>query len=108
MSSMKITGLDQLQKKLKQMEKGAKELEHTKQVPFNQLFTPAFMRKYTSFSSMDELLAAGKFNANSQEAFEAIPDEALDKHVKATTKFKDWEEMLGEATSQYALKKLGL
>ena len=45
MSGIKITGLDKLQKQLKQMEKGAKELERTKQVSFTELFTPSFMRK---------------------------------------------------------------
>ena len=107
MSGIKITGLDKLERQLKQMEKGAKELERTKHVSFSELFTPAFMRKHTSFSSIDELLQTGGFKADSQEAFEAIPDDLLDKHISSTTKFNSWEEMLSEATEQYALKKLG-
>lgn len=108
MSGIKITGLDKLERQLKQMEKGVKELERTNHVSFSELFTPTFMIKYTSFSSIDELLQAGGFKADSQEAFEAIPDDLLDKHISTITKFNSWEEMLGEATEQYALKKLGL
>lgn len=108
MSSFKITGLDKLERQLKQMEKGARELGKTKHVSFGELFPASFMRKYTSFSSMDELLDAGGFKVESQEDFEAIPDTAFDKHIAANTRFRSWEDMLGEATSQYATKKLGL
>lgn len=107
MSSFKITGLDKLEKQLKQMEKGAKELSKTKHVSFGELFPASFMRKYTSFSSMDELLDVGGFKVESQEDFEAIPDAEFDKHIAASTRFNSWEDMLGEATSQYAAKKLG-
>jgi len=107
MSGIKITGLDKLEKQLIQMENGAKELERTKQVSFEELFTPSFMRKYTSFSSFNELLQSGGFSADSQEEFEAIPDELFDKHIATVTKFDSWQEMLDEATTQYALKKLG-
>ncbi len=106
-SSIKIKGLDKLEKQLKQMQKGAKELSRTKQVSFSELFTTSFMKKYTSFSSMDELLNAGGFKVESQEDFEAIPDTELDRHIADTTKFKNWKDMLNEATTQYAAKKLG-
>lgn len=107
MSSFKITGLDKLEKQLKQMEKGAKELSKTKHVSFDNLFPASFMRKYTSYSSMDELLDAGGFKVESQEDFESIPDVEFDKHISANTRFRCWEDMLDEATSQYAAKKLG-
>ena len=107
MSSIKIKGLDKLEKQLKQMQKGAKELSRTKQVSFGELFTTSFMKKYTSFSTMDELLNVGGFKVESQEDFEAIPDTEFDKHIAATTKFKTWEDMLSEATTQYAARKLG-
>lgn len=104
MSSIEFTGLDKLEKQLKKMEK---ELSQTKSVSFEDLFTASFMKKYTSFSSMDELLDAGGFKIESQEDFEAIPEAEFDKHISANTKFDSWEEMLSEATSQYLVKKLG-
>ena len=107
MASFKITGLDKLEKQLKQMKKGAKELSQTNQVPFDELFTDSFMRKYTAFSSIDELLDAGGFKVESSEDFESIPDAELDKHIASNTNFKSWEDMLGEAVSLFAAKKLG-
>lgn len=65
------------------------------------------MRKYTSFSSMEELLDASGFKIECQEDLEAIPEAEFNKHIMATTKFKNWEKMLGEATSQYVAQKLG-
>lgn len=107
MSSIKVKGLDKLEKQLKQMEKGARELSRTTQVSFGELFTPSFMLKHTSFSSMDELLKAGGYIIESQEDFKNIPDSEFDKHIAATTNFRNWEEMLSEATAQYAAGKLG-
>ncbi len=107
MASFKMKGFDKLEKQLKQAEKAARELSKTTHVSFEELFPASFMRKYTSFSSMDELLKAGGFSVESQEDFEAISSSEFDVCVAAHTKFKNWEEMLDEATSQFALKKLG-
>lgn len=106
--TLKIEGLDKLMKQLKQMEKGAKELERTKTIPFDDLFTSYFMHKYTNFSTFDEFLEAGNFVVNSQEDFEAIPETDMDAHVSATAKFSTWKHMLDKATEIYVNKKLGL
>ncbi len=104
MSPFKLKGFDKLEKQLKQMKKNAEELSRTENIPFSELFTTSFMRKYTSFSSIDELLSAGGFNS---EDLENNPTNEFDKHIEATTKFKNWENMLDEATSQYIENKLG-
>ncbi|WP_218915171.1 hypothetical protein [Caldanaerobius polysaccharolyticus] len=103
----KIEGLDKLQKKFEQIQKAAKELEKTKTVSFNELFTSSFMNKYTNFSTIDEFFEAGKFVINSQEDFEAIPDKELDAHVKNSTVFSSWNDMLSKATEIYISKNLG-
>lgn len=107
MSSFKIQGFDKLEKELKQLQKNAKKLSNTKQVSFKELFPNSFMKKYTSFSSMEELLDKSGFDVKSTEDFKAIPADLLDKYIASNTKFKSWEEMLEKATSQYAMKKLG-
>lgn len=105
---IKITGLNKLKNQMKQMERGANELKNTKSVSFEELFTPSFMTKYTTFNSFDDLLLAGNFTVESNEDFEAIPENELDIHVSNTTNFENWEDMLGTATEEYAFKKLGL
>ena len=49
MLKVKVSGLNELEKQLKQLEKGSKELSQTKQVSFKELFPRSFMEKYTSF-----------------------------------------------------------
>lgn len=105
--SFKLDGFDELEKRLKKMQKGAEELEKEKEVSFEELFSPVFMRKYTSVESFDELLEKGGFVVNSQEDFANIPDAEFDEHVSKFTNFSTWEDMLGKATEQYVAKKLG-
>lgn len=105
---IKLEGFDELQKKLNQLQKSAKELENTKFIPFDELFTKPFMKKYSNFLTFDELLEAGNFTVSSQEDFESIPDELLDKHISKSTHFSTWQSMLDKATELYISNKLGL
>ncbi|MHB1651379.1 MAG: hypothetical protein ACYCVD_02745 [Desulfitobacteriaceae bacterium] len=45
---------------------------------------------------------------NTQEDFDAIPNEEMDAHVAKTTQFDSWEEMMSEAVKNYTAKQLGL
>lgn len=104
---MSIKGFRQLERQLKRIQQGAKELEKTTSIPFEELFHSSFMKKYSQFSSFEEFLDAGNFKVESQEDFEAIPDADMDDHVTKTTKFSDWQTMLDTAVSEYVAKKLG-
>ena len=101
-----MNGLDDLQKQFKALEKNTNGLKS--EVPFKDLFTREFMGRYTSFSSIDDYLKAGGFKADSQNDFKSIPQDALDRYVSVTTKFRNWESMLKAATENYISKKLGL
>lgn len=70
----------------------------------NDIFTPDFMEKYTQFNSITEMLASGGFEINSEEDYEAIPDQAIDTFVAKTTKFNSWKEMLLNAVETYGLQ----
>ena len=107
MAGFKINGLDDLQRDLKRMQENAKRMEGQHSVSFDRLFTRAFMKKYTRYSSIDELLEAGGFHAESNKEFEAIPEKELNAHIAKTTKFSSWEDMLDKATELYALDQLG-
>lgn len=107
MAKFEITGLDKLQKRLKHMEQAARELDGTHEIPLSELLTPSFMRKYTRFSTFDELMNAGGFKAETTEEFKSIPEGPFDAHIAATTKFRSWKDMIQTATNQYISKKLG-
>lgn len=104
---MKIEGLDEFRRELKQIQKNANELSGENEVSFDELFSTQFMSKYTSFKSFDELLEAGSFVVNSKEDFEKIPDDLFDDHIAKNTNFDDWESMQEEAFQVYVSRKLG-
>ena len=72
-------------------------------VDFQEVFDRSFMRKYTRFRTFDKFLSGGKFQIASQADFEALPEEVMDEHVRRTTKFSSWQEMLDTATDKYVL-----
>ncbi|TGE33466.1 hypothetical protein E4K68_08150 [Desulfosporosinus sp. Sb-LF] len=65
------------------------------------------MQRYTQFESIEELLSSGGFEVNSEEDYEAIPDEDIDIHVAKTTNFSSWKEMLTDAVEAYTIKQSG-
>lgn len=107
MAGFEFTGLDDLQQDLEQMQQAIEDLGEEREVSFEELFTEEFMEENTDFSSIDDLLEAGGFHADTNEEFEAIPEDELDAHVAKTTRFETWEEMLSEATEQYISEQLG-
>ncbi|GEM_PF-1160148 len=79
--STNINGFDELIDSLKSLEKNVHNLEGTHTISFDKLFTKIFMEKHTDCSSFDEFLKAGNFVVDSQEDFEAIPDDVWD-HIR--------------------------
>lgn len=107
MFEFKVDGLDELQKQLENMEKAAKELEGTKEIPLTELFTDDFMKRNTDFSTLDEMFEAFGYSNSTQEEFEKIPDEEIDLKVSNSTIFSSWQDMLDKALDFYVSDKLG-
>ena len=107
LAGFEIAGFDKLQHELERMQQTLENLEGEHTVPFDVLFTEEFMRGNTCYSSFDELLEAGGFQATTNKEFEAIPEKELDAHIAKTTKFKSWEDMMDEAVSLYLDTQLG-
>lgn len=96
---MKIKMSGSLDKKLKELN----NLNKKENVSFNDLFNENFMKKYTNFNSISELL--NKCNIHNQEDLETNI-ELLETEVKANTKFPSWEEMKQTAGKEHIKKKL--
>lgn len=69
-------------------------------VPLSELLPDKFFQENTPYSSFKEFLAAGGFCPETREGIEAIPQPAIDAHVAATTKFKNWHELLQAALQE--------
>lgn len=103
MASFKISGMDDLQKDLERLSQNAQRMSGNHKVPFSELFTVSFMRKYTHSLSLDDLLKAGGF----QTDLDDIPEHKLDVYIRKVTKFKSWEDMLDTAVEEYIDRQLG-
>jgi len=95
------SGLDKLKRKLK-------KLDGTHNVSYDKLFNASFMNRYTKHSTIDEFFDAGGFEFETEEEFDKIPESELDKHVQASTKFTNWQDMLGRAVEHFFDKMLDL
>lgn len=73
---------------------------------FTDLFPGEFMKQYTKFESIQELLSSGGFFINSEEDYEAIPDQDIDAYIQKTTKFGSWREMLINALKASRLLRI--
>ena len=54
------------------------------------------------------MFQASGFTIESQEDFDKIPDDEWDTFIKNNTRFPNWGEMVGTASSEFAARKLGL
>lgn len=106
--SFKISGLGELSKQLKELEKEANKLEGSQSIPFSELFHTNFMNKYTNFNNIDEMFEKSGFKCTSNEDFEKIPDSEWNDFVKNNTNFSNWENMKSTAGKEYVANQLGL
>jgi len=104
--SFDLKALDNLRQNLDKLSKDPR-------VPFSLLFPSSFMKKYTQFNSIDEMVNKSPFKVESEEDFKKIPDKDWDVYVIEKTSFKSWGEMKSKAGEEYigkqiheALKKL--
>lgn len=100
MSKSVWSGLEKLQRKVK-------KLETAQNIPFDELFNPSFMNRYTEHSTIDEFFNAGGFKFYSEEEFENLPEDKLNQHVQNTTNFKSGCVMLTKAGEYWVAKELG-
>ena len=107
MAKMRFDGFKELQRDLKRMEENARKLEGKREILLSDLCPPDFMRLHTPFGSIGELFESGGFNAATDEEFSSIPTTELDAYISRVTKFNSWDEFLGKAGGEYAMKQLG-
>ena len=105
---LKITGLDEMQRKLKDMERRLRSLDGTHNVSMKDLFPPEFMQKFTDFGTIDEMMNASGFKVESQEDFDNLPTQEWKDFISNRTRFGDWQEMLSAAAKAWAARQFTL
>lgn len=95
-----------LSKKLSKLTDNAKELENTSSIPYEDLLTSTFLKKYTSLDSLELFIKDSPFTDVSFSNFENISEIELDNYVKSISSFSTWSEFIKTACSEYVRNKL--
>lgn len=95
-----------LSREMNKAAKRSEKLDGEHSVPLSDLMTRTFMSKHTSHSDFESWMEAGGFSAQNAEEFDAIDATKLDEYVASSTRFSNWEEMLGEATGDWGLDQI--
>lgn len=106
MISIKVSGLNELERKLQSMSNRAKALQGTHKL--SDVLTPSFIQRHSRFKSVEELIEASGFGAKSTDEFVAVPKDNRDSFIRANTTFRGWNEMMQAAGPAWVKKKMGL
>lgn len=64
-------------------------------------FTPAFMKKHTVFSCLDDFLQSAGFLVSNQHDLEQIPLSTMNAWVQQNSRYLDWKEIITAAGDFY-------
>ncbi|MEA4807167.1 hypothetical protein [Acetobacterium wieringae] len=64
-------------------------------------FTPAFMKKHTVFTCLDDFLQSAGFLVSTQQDFEQIPLSTMNAWVQQNSQYLDWTEIVAAAGDFY-------
>jgi hypothetical protein len=106
--SVEVTGLKELERKLKDIGDRAQKLQGTTNVPLSELLTVEFLKTCSRFNSLTEMFNASGYVITNADDFKAVPDDQWDKFIKQNTSFADWNELLGAAAKDWTKDQLGL
>ena len=106
--SVKVTGLRELERKLKNIGDRAQKLQGLTNVPLPELLTSEFLKTCSRFSSVTEMFNASGFVITNADNFKAVADERWDEFIRQNTSFADWNELLGAAAKDWTKDQLGL
>ena len=101
-----VTGMDDFQRQIDAFQRKVEEIhgEHK----LSELLTPAFLRQYTQFTSIEDLIEKSGFNIESQADFDTISQTERDAFIASHTQFSSWDEMLHKALEEYLRQQIGL
>lgn len=66
------------------------------------------MKNNTNFEGIESFIENSPFKIESQDDFDNLDENELDRYVNEFTNFSSWEEMKKEAGALYTKRKLGL
>ena len=89
-----------------QLKKNLEQISNTKQLRFDELFTPEFLSEHTSFTSLEDMFDKSGFKVESADDFKAIPDQEWEDFIIGNTTFESWTEMQKAAAVTVISKRM--
>lgn len=108
MTKVDFSGFDEFGRVLKKLERNLKRKEGKNSVSFTELFPIGFMKRYTQFSSIEEMFNESPFTIHSEDDFAAVDDHEWENFIKSSTNFVSWEQMQEDAIVDWTRNQLGL
>ena len=112
MANIEMEGFDEFINKLEDIKKNAQEIDGTNEISYEELFNEKFMKKYTEYSSIYEMIENSNLDIETEEEIKGVLEkgnnkEEWDQFVQNNTIFDNWEDMFKKANEEWAVKKLG-
>ena len=105
MIKVKINGLQELQNKLKKLEKNIENYK-VQQISLSELLNDSFLSKYTNFKKLGDLGKGISLNLSKLESFKEKEKKELDTYIKSNSKFESWQKMIDKAIAEVASKQI--
>lgn len=106
MFDLKLTGMDELRGNLKKIQNQIEELSQERTVSFLELFPDDFMRRHTSYKSLEKMFNSSGFEMETPEDFKNLPKKEWGEFIRTHSRFNGWEEMLETAATEWFSKQL--
>ena len=106
--NISINGLDDIQKNFDELQKKLNSIEGEHKVPIVELISTEFMKRYTNFQSIEEMMKEGGIDIESASESQIESNTAWNEFVSKNTEFNSWKEMLVVAGEKYISDKLDL
>jgi hypothetical protein len=105
---IRITGLENLRRRVRELQERAQDVAEPHQVPLDELLTSEFMVLNTDFESADSMLRASGLTIRTTDDLEGVPAEAWDSFIASHTRFGTWKDLLAAAGAAYVQRRLQL
>ncbi|WP_039240966.1 hypothetical protein [Clostridium botulinum] len=107
MLSIEITGFDEIENTLKEIEENIESLSGEREVNLIELFTNDFMAKYTTNQSFEEFVNNFNKDIPDDDFEKMLSTEDWNKYVINNSQFDSWKDMQENAVGLYYSKQLG-
>lgn len=104
---IRAEGFDEINRNLENILNKAKKIQGKNEVPLIELFPDSFIRRYTTFKTAQDFVDTCEKLLGIDFLSIDEDDGEFNRLIKEKTSFKNWNQMIDKATTEWVGKKLG-